>query len=78
MWRIATWYHDDDIRYILKEINLIIMDASAGATGVLGAGGTPTPTKPKETSSGGADGATQRSVGVSTGMVNPFGYDGDG
>ena len=70
MWRIAGWQNDDDIRYVLKEIDLIIKDASAGATAALGAGGTPTTTQGVKGAAGQAGGAVDHPA--------PFGYPGDG
>ena len=64
MWSLCTWRDDSDLKYVLKEIDAVIVDATGAPTAAL---------EPKPSTS------TQAQPEASTrGMASPFGYPGDG
>lgn len=81
---IAKWKTDADLVLILREIDVLYMDASAGATASLTTGGNPTPTKASNAAGGSAEGraggVTGQAIPASRtveGQEHPFGYDED-
>lgn len=82
---IGCWRTDDDLRAILREIDVLIMDASAGAVpGVPLGGGNPTKgprtrlNRPAEGRGGGFATRNPEAHNYLDGMKHPFGYDGEG
>ena len=64
MWALCNWRDDSDLKYVLKEIDAVIVDATGAATA---------PLEPKPSTH------TQTQPEASTrGMASPFGYPGDG
>src|SRR6056297_1520984 len=88
MWSIARWRNDTDLVLIIKEIDVLYMDATAGAQGGGKAGRTTTPASGSKGGSGQAQGRETMAAKVGSGnpeahnyldgMDKPFGYPGDG